>query len=82
MSKLSIARDAAGIKTQVDLARLLREEEQISIHHSLISHYESGRATPCMKKAIAIVNILGRRGVDSTVTELFGGDGVTGASHA
>ena len=72
MVTLLEARRSAGIRTQEDLVKILREEEGISLHYSSISLYENGKATPRKNTGKAIVRILRRRGIRANYAELFG----------
>lgn len=80
MSKLLKAMRQAGIKNQAEVMALLHEEEGIEpVHPSMLSHWASGRVRIPTGISIAIVRILQRRGIHTSVEELFGQEGTHAA---
>ena len=73
MSKLLTAMRQAGIKNQAEMISLLHQEEGVEpVHPSMISHWASGRVRIPTDISIAIVRLLQRRRIRTSVEELFG----------
>lgn len=63
----------AGINKQSDLAQILQYEEGFSsFHPSIISRWADGSVKIPTQTSIAIVRVLRRRGIDTSVEQLFG----------
>jgi hypothetical protein len=55
------------------MLKILQDEEGVKLTDpSIISHYEAGRVTPPTNTSIAIVRVLRRRKVLTSVEDLFG----------